>query len=100
MGIDAKGFRLQNRIGEAVGQILLVDRNGVEFCAGEGGHLPRDGALIVIDIIESQGEGANLLWMMARCKSKNRTRVEAAAEIDTNRDIGPQTNAYCLFQHV
>src|SRR6266550_1560254 len=81
-----------------VGQIVLPDRDGEEFRAGLRRHLPCFLLLVVIGVVEGQGEGANRYGMMPRRQAENRTGVEAATEVTTHRNVGPQTDAYRLLQ--
>ena len=100
MGVDAEGLGLQDRIGEVIGEIVLPDGDGVEIGPGLRGHLFGLVFLIVVSAIEGQSEGPNGIATMERREAEHGARIEAAAEIAADGDIGTQTKTNCFVKRV
>ena len=100
MSIDAKGLGLQDGVGKMIGQIVLPDGDGEEFGSRLGGHLARFFFLVVVGVVEGEGEGANRFGMMSRRQAEDRTGVEPATEVTTHRNVGAQTDANRFLQRL
>ena len=100
MGIDAKRFRLQDGIGEMVGEIVLPNGDGIEVGAGFRRHLARFFFFVVVSVVEGEGEGANRFGVMFCGEAEDGAGVEASAEIATDGNIGAQTDADGFFEDV
>ena len=100
MRVHAERLRLQNRIRKILSQMILVDRNWIELSPRQRSHLPRNRSFIVGSIVESQRESANRIGMVTRSQTQHRAGVQPAAQINTHRHVGTQTDAHRLFQLV
>ena len=100
MSIEAKRLGLQDGIGKMIGQIVLPDGDGEEFGSRLRGHLARFFFLVVVGVVEGQGEGTNRFGMMSRRQAEDRTGVEPATEVTTHRNVGAQTDANRFLQRL
>ncbi len=95
-----KCFRLQDRVGKVIREIVLPDGDREKFRAHLGRHLARFFLLVVVGAIEGQGEGADRIGMMFRREPENRAGIETAAEITAHRNVGAQAEANRFLQRM
>ena len=73
VSIEAEGLRLQNSIGEVIGEIVLPDRDRKELRSRHCRHLPRLSFLVVFGAVETQCEGADRLRVVSCGKAEDGT---------------------------
>src|SRR5438034_9898855 len=83
-----------------IGEVVELGGNRKEFGPRFHSHFPRHFTLIIFRPVDSQGEGANGLRMVAGGEVKNGAVIHSPAEVAPDRDIRASSNTDGFLQRM
>ncbi len=100
MRVGERPLGVVNRSGKVVGKVAGTHVDATELRARQLRLVLREGRLVVVRVIEGQGERANRTRGQPRCKPEHGARVDAAAEIAGDRHVSSQPHAHGILERV
>ena len=99
MAVAEQRFRMPDRVREIVRDVGLLDRDGMEVCAGSRRHLAGDIAFVVSGLIERERKRLDRRAGKPRGETEHGARVESAAQVTAHRHVGAHPQSHRFLKH-
>jgi hypothetical protein len=90
---------MPDRIREVIRNVGLLDRDGMEVCAGQRRHLAGDVAFVVSRLIERERKRLDRRAGKPRGETQDGARVESAAQVTAHLHVGAHPHPHRFLKY-